>query len=52
VKKLLIAMALGAFLAWAFDPEQGSRRREVVKGRLQATGLLSPQQPTMSPRAA
>lgn len=41
MKKLLIAMAIGAGLAWAFDPDQGSRRRDQVKHRLEEKGLLS-----------
>ncbi len=40
MKKLLIAMAIGAALAWAFDPDQGTRRREQVKHRLEEKGLL------------
>ncbi len=41
MKKLLIAMAIGAALAWAFDPNQGSRRREQVKHRLEEKGIIS-----------
>jgi hypothetical protein len=40
MKKLLFAMAIGAALAWAFDPDQGSRRREQVKHRLEEKGVL------------
>ena len=40
MKKLLISMAIGAALAWAFDPDQGSRRREQVKHRLEEKGVL------------
>ena len=40
MKKLLFAMAIGAALAWAFDPDQGSRRREQVKHRLEEKGIL------------
>lgn len=40
MKKLLIAMAAGAALAWAFDPDQGPRRRDQVKHRLEEKGLL------------
>jgi hypothetical protein len=40
MKKLVISMALGAALAWAFDPDNGSRRREDVRRRLEEKGLL------------
>jgi hypothetical protein len=40
MKKLVIAMAVGAALAWAFDPDNGSRRREQVRSQLEAKGLL------------
>jgi hypothetical protein len=40
MKKLVFAMAIGAALAWAFDPDQGSRRREQVKHRLEEKGVL------------
>ena len=40
MKKLVIAMAVGAALAWAFDPDNGSRRRENVRRQLEAKGLL------------
>jgi hypothetical protein len=36
MKKLLFAMAIGAALAWAFDPELGSRRRDSVRRKLEA----------------
>lgn len=41
MKKLLFAMAIGAFMAWCFDPEQGTRRRELVRTKLADTGLTS-----------
>ncbi len=31
MKKLLFAMAIGAGLAWLFDPESGSRRRDALR---------------------
>ena len=40
MKKLVIAMAVGAALAWAFDPDNGSRRRENVRRQLADKGLL------------
>ena len=40
MKKLVIAMAAGAALAWAFDPDNGSRRRERVRQQLEDKGLL------------
>ena len=40
MKKLVIAMAVGAALAWAFDPDNGSRRRERVRQQLEDKGLL------------
>lgn len=51
MKKLLFAMALGAFLAWALDPEQGSRRREDVRRRLADAGLIAAG-PTVAPTTA
>jgi hypothetical protein len=45
MKKLVIAMAIGAALAWAFDPDQGSRRREQVRGKLADKGLLGSSDP-------
>ncbi len=41
MKKLLFAMAIGAALAWMFDPDAGSHRRETLKKRLEDKGLLS-----------
>ena len=40
MKKLVIAMAVGAALAWAFDPDNGSRRRENVRHQLEEKGFL------------
>ena len=31
MKKLLFAMAIGAALAWLFDPDAGSRRRDSLR---------------------
>jgi hypothetical protein len=45
MKKLVIAMAIGAALAWAFDPDQGSRRREQVRRQLADKGLLGSSDP-------
>jgi hypothetical protein len=42
MKKLLFAMAVGAALAWLFDPESGSRRREMVRRKLAERGLIGP----------
>lgn len=39
MKKLLFAMAIGAALAWLFDPDAGSRRRESLKRKLDDKGL-------------
>jgi hypothetical protein len=49
MKKLLFAMAIGAALAWAFDPDQGSRRREQVKHRLEEKGVLTKSRSTSTP---
>ena len=42
MKKLVLAMAAGAALAWLFDPDNGSHRRESVKRTLQEKGLMTP----------
>lgn len=42
MKKLLFAMAVGAALAWLFDPDAGSRRRDSLKRKLADTGLTGP----------
>ena len=39
MKKLLVAMALGAALAWLFDPDTGVRRREQLRRKLDERGL-------------
>jgi hypothetical protein len=41
MKKLLVAMALGAALAWLFDPDAGSRRRDAVRSKLESSGFGS-----------
>ena len=41
MKKLLVAMALGAALAWMFDPDAGSRRRDALRSKLENSGLSS-----------
>ena len=38
MKKLLFAMAIGAALAWLFDPDAGSRRRDALKRKLRREG--------------
>jgi hypothetical protein len=40
MKKLLFAMAIGAALAWAFDPDHGTARRAQVRRKMEAKGLL------------
>ena len=42
MKKLLFAMAIGAALAWLFDPDAGSRRRDALKRKLDEKGLTGP----------
>lgn len=42
MKKLLIAMAIGAGLAWLFDPDNGTRRRETLRRKLDERGLTGP----------
>jgi hypothetical protein len=42
MKKLLFAMAIGAALAWLFDPDSGSRRRDLVRRKLDERGLTGP----------
>jgi len=39
MKKLLLAMALGAALAWLFDPEAGSKRRDSLRRKLNERGI-------------
>ena len=42
MKKLLFAMAIGAALAWLFDPDAGARRRDALKRKLDEKGLTGP----------
>ena len=42
MKKLLLAMGIGAGLAYLFDPDAGSRRREMMRQKLEAKGLTGP----------
>jgi hypothetical protein len=42
MKKLLFAMAIGAALAWLFDPDTGSRRRDLIRRKLDERGLTGP----------
>ena len=42
MKKLLFAMAIGAALAWLFDPDAGSRRRDLIRRKLEERGLTGP----------
>jgi hypothetical protein len=42
MKKLLFAMAIGAALAWLFDPDAGSRRRDMIRRKLDERGLTGP----------
>ena len=52
MKKLLFAMAVGAALAWLFDPEAGSRRRDSLRRTLQERGLIGPApEPITAPTA-
>jgi hypothetical protein len=45
MKKLLFAMAIGAALAWLFDPDAGARRRDLVRRKLDERGLTGPPAP-------
>lgn len=40
MKKLLLAMAIGAALAWFFDPDNGSGRRDALRKKLEGSGLM------------
>ena len=40
MKKLLFAMALGAALAWLFDPDAGSKRRDALRRKLDERGFI------------
>ena len=51
MKKLLFAMAIGAALAWLFDPDTGSRRRETVRRKLEERGLTGSSSPPAAPTA-
>ena len=48
MKKLLFAMAIGAALAWLFDPDAGARRRDALKRKLDEKGLTGPSAPPPS----
>jgi hypothetical protein len=52
MKKLLIAMALGAALAWLFDPDNGTRRRDGLRRKLEERGLAAPTVPVTGPAPA
>jgi hypothetical protein len=39
MKKLLFAIGIGAALMWFLDPDAGSRRRDVVKRKLDEKGV-------------
>ena len=45
MKKLLFAMAIGAALAWLFDPDTGSRRRDLLRRKLDEKGLTGSSTP-------
>jgi len=51
MKKLLFAMALGAALAWLFDPDAGSRRRDSLRRKLEERGLTGPTTQSVTPPA-
>lgn len=51
MKKLLVAMALGAALAWLFDPDAGSRRRDALRSKLDNSGLRSAKPSVPTPRS-
>ena len=50
MKKLLFAMAIGAALAWMFDPDAGSRRRDSIRRKLDEVGLDADARPLISSR--
>ncbi|MGI9053244.1 MAG: hypothetical protein ACR2HQ_11450 [Ilumatobacteraceae bacterium] len=52
MKKLLFAMGLGAGLAWLFDPDAGSRRRDALKSKVEGSGLGGAPKAPGSPRSA
>ena len=49
MKKLLFAMALGAALAWLFDPDAGSKRRDALRRKLDQRGLTGGTPPPVTP---
>jgi hypothetical protein len=49
MKKLLFAMAIGAALAWLFDPDAGSKRRDMLRRKLDERGLTRSTTPAPSP---
>jgi hypothetical protein len=51
MKKLLLAMAIGAALAWLFDPDAGSRRRDMLRRKLDERGLIRPATTPVTPPA-
>ena len=51
MKKLLFAMAIGAALAWLFDPDAGSRRRENLRRKLDERGLTGSSSKPAAPTA-
>jgi hypothetical protein len=51
MKKLLFAMAIGAALAWLFDPDAGSRRRQTLRRKLDERGLTGSSTPPAVPNA-
>jgi hypothetical protein len=42
MKKLLFAMAIGAALAWLFDPDSGSKRRDMLRRKLEDRRVAGP----------
>ena len=51
MKKLLFAMALGAALAWLFDPDAGSKRRDALRRKLDERGLIGAAPAPVTPPA-
>jgi hypothetical protein len=45
MKKLILLIAIGAGLAYLFDPDSGIRRRANVRRKLQSFGKQTPQPP-------
>ena len=50
-KGCLVAMALGAALAWLFDPDAGHRRRDGLRRKLEERGILNSSPAPVPPRA-